>query len=120
MQIDVDEFRNILKQMEGDLLADLERTEQDAREASSAEVEDPVDLANSGEEKDAQFDESNRDYEKLRLVREASERIENGTYGQCVVCGREIPEARLRAVPWTPYCIEDQEKREPKGPTPTL
>ena len=44
------------------------------------------------------------------MVREALTRMDEGVYGKCVACGRDIGEARLNAVPWTPYCIEDQEK----------
>ena len=39
-------------------------------------------------------------------------RIANGTYGLCEVCGREIDEERLEAVPWTTLCIDDKRKRE--------
>jgi DnaK suppressor protein len=39
-------------------------------------------------------------------------RIENGTYGKCIACGRQIEAARLEAVPWAQYCLEDQEKRD--------
>ena len=39
-------------------------------------------------------------------------RIENGTYGTCVVCGRPIDEERLEAVPWATLCIDDQRRRE--------
>jgi DnaK suppressor protein len=46
----------------------------------------------------------------LEQVDEALARIDSGMYGTCTVCGKPIPDARLEAVPWTPYCIEDQEK----------
>lgn len=32
-------------------------------------------------------------------------RIAEGTYGQCVECGKAIPYARLKALPATPYCV---------------
>jgi RNA polymerase-binding transcription factor DksA len=35
----------------------------------------------------------------------ALQRIEEGTFGQCVDCGREISPERLDALPQTPYCI---------------
>ena len=47
-------------------------------------------------------------------VRYALQRLEEGTYGKCAVCGRQIERARLEAVPWTPYCLEDQEKQDCK------
>ena len=38
-------------------------------------------------------------------VKEALERIKNGAYGKCSVCGEEIPEARLEANPSSSTCI---------------
>lgn len=120
MPVDVQEFRIKLKQLEGDALGDLEHDEAEARTAASAEVEDAVDLANSGEEKDAMLQAASRESDRLQLIREALDRIDKGTFGKCVVCGREIEPARLQAIPWTPYCKEDAEKREPKFTPPTL
>ncbi len=37
----------------------------------------------------------------------ALERLEEGTYGRCVACGRPISADRLEALPATPYCIDD-------------
>lgn len=36
-------------------------------------------------------------------------------YGICIDCGREIPYARLRQVPWTLRCATDEEAREERG-----
>ena len=33
-------------------------------------------------------------------------RIEDGTYGTCTNCGKEIPVARLEAYPWASLCID--------------
>jgi RNA polymerase-binding protein DksA len=43
----------------------------------------------------------------LAKVEGALQRIDDGTYGTCVVCGREIPEERLQAVPYATHCLED-------------
>ncbi len=120
MAIDVEHYRTILKELERELMESLEHSEEDARNVAGAEVEDAIDHANTDLSKDLVLDEGDRDYEKLRAVREALERIENGSFGQCLDCGREIPEARLTAVPWAPYCVEDQEKREPRSTPATL
>ena len=42
----------------------------------------------------------------LREVERALAKVDDGTYGVCEVCGREIAEARLEAMPATRYCIE--------------
>ncbi len=39
-------------------------------------------------------------------------RIENGTYGKCETCGRDIGEDRLDAFPMARFCIEHQAQQE--------
>lgn len=46
----------------------------------------------------------------LAEVDAALKRIDDGTYGICEVCGKPIGEERLRAIPWTRYCIDDQRR----------
>lgn len=47
-------------------------------------------------------------HSKLQLmnINQALEAMENGTYGQCAVCGKEIPYERLETIPNTIYCKE--------------
>jgi len=42
----------------------------------------------------------------LAEIEGALERIEEGTYGVCVNCGKPIAEERLAAIPWATYCID--------------
>jgi RNA polymerase-binding protein DksA len=42
----------------------------------------------------------------------ALQRIENGTYGTCVVCGKPIGEERLEAIPYATLCIDDKRRLE--------
>jgi DnaK suppressor protein len=44
----------------------------------------------------------------LEQIDRALAKIEDGTYGTCERCGREIGEERLRARPWALLCIDDQ------------
>lgn len=48
----------------------------------------------------------------LREVDDALARLEEGKYGVCVVCGNEIPEERLEAIPYATLCIEDRRQQE--------
>jgi RNA polymerase-binding protein DksA len=50
----------------------------------------------------------------LAAIDVALERIEDGTFGKCVSCGREIAEDRLAAIPWATQCI-DCKRREERG-----
>ena len=44
---------------------------------------------------------------ELSDVEAALERLENGSYGTCEVCGRPIEDARLEAAPATRLCSAD-------------
>lgn len=46
----------------------------------------------------------------LRHVAAALARIEQGHFGTCLLCEEEIPEKRLKAVPWAPHCVSCQEE----------
>jgi RNA polymerase-binding transcription factor DksA len=61
--------------------------------------------------------------EEERRVKEAQERLAQGKYGICVVCGKEIPPERLDAVPETVRCIDHQREydamwKQVGGPPP--
>jgi DnaK suppressor protein len=47
-----------------------------------------------------------------RLINEALERIDAGTYGQCVDCEKKIPDARLKIRPEVARCVACQQKYE--------
>ena len=49
------------------------------------------------------------DYQQLRLVEEALDRLDTGDYGICLACNEPIAEKRLRALPWARYCVTCQE-----------
>lgn len=54
----------------------------------------------------------------LYEIRRAIERIDAGVYGLCQMCGDEIPQARLEAIPFarlTVECQSDFEKQHGRG-----
>ncbi len=46
------------------------------------------------------------EHKDLEMVNGALSRIEAGSYGQCASCSEEISLARLKALPFTPVCLE--------------
>lgn len=48
----------------------------------------------------------NNEGETLTEIEGALERIENGVYGSCMNCSGKIPKMRLKAIPYTPYCVK--------------
>ena len=55
---------------------------------------------------------SDIEVETIKQIDSALEKIENGTYGVCEGTGKNIPEARLNAIPWTPFTVEYAEQLE--------
>lgn len=50
-----------------------------------------------------------RESRLLKEVEKALHRAEEGTLGFCLRCEEEIPEKRLKALPWAAYCVSCQE-----------
>lgn len=52
--------------------------------------------------------------ERLRLIEEALERVEDGSYGKCLSCGGDIHADRLKAIPYARLCIDCARESEKK------
>src|SRR5271166_202098 len=55
---------------------------------------------------------TSKEYNILRQIERALEKIEDNTYGVCDLTGEDIPKARLDAVPWATMTVKAQEKLE--------
>jgi DnaK suppressor protein len=73
---------------------------------------DPADQAVFSYQKEMLFSQGTEGHAQLTLVRLALDRLQEGSFGECMHCGQRIGDKRLEALPWTPYCIECQEKVE--------
>jgi RNA polymerase-binding protein DksA len=113
--IDMDHFRTML-------LEERERVQKaiaNLRDDHSGSLDDEVEeiaatsdnhlgetaSATLGREIDYTLGENSE--QVLSEVEAALRRVENGTYGICVKCGRTIPPERLEAHPWASLCIDD-------------
>lgn len=57
-------------------------------------------------EREKTFLFASREGKFLNYLDDALKRIDKGTYGFCITCGKLIPKARLEAVPHAQLCIE--------------
>ena len=55
------------------------------------------------------------DQDAIYEIEEALKRIEKGTYGVCELTAKNIPKARLEAIPWTRFTVEAQAQLEREG-----
>ena len=105
-------FKKKLETRQQELRRTVVRNEQDGRTADEDTAQDIADRAANSYTKEFLFSQSNNDRQLLQMVDGALGRIREGTFGECVSCGKEINAKRLEAVPWTRHCIECQEKLE--------
>lgn len=87
-------------------------TVKEGRQAVAEDTLDVADQAVFSYQKELIFKQGTEGHSQLSLVRLALERLHEGTFGECMHCGGTIGEKRLDALPWTPYCINCQEKIE--------
>lgn len=104
-------FKKKLEEMSDSILSGADRTINDMTDHND-NYPDPTDRASA--ESDRSFELRIRDRERklLNKIKEAIERIDNGTYGICDDCGDEIAVERLDARPVTTFCIDCKTRQE--------
>jgi DnaK suppressor protein len=119
--MEVQHYRQRLLDMERSLASRAVSDALRGREHTSDSVGDVGDASVADHAASEDFTEAEMDTSVLQQVRDALRRIDDGTYGRCLVDGGPIEVTRLDAVPWTAYCIRHQTSVEaasrPKSPT---
>jgi len=86
---------------------------RDGRGASrSNEGRDEIDVADADVQNDMELALLQMRAETLTRIDEALFMLDAGEYGSCVECDSEIPERRLRALPFAVRCQACEEHRE--------
>jgi DnaK suppressor protein len=110
---EIERFKGILQALRNEI-------SQPGRKRDEIAVEnapDTLDRVQGAAERDLAIRQIESDFSRLQSVKLALARIEDGTYGTCLLCEEEISPKRLRAVPWASYCIRCQDiaDRERQG-----
>lgn len=119
--MNIDGYRRVLLSLQATLSA------RERRETAAAQAQisgSPVDAGEAAVVDEAiseDFSAAELDIAVLKQIGEALQRIEDGTYGRCLVDDGLIEGKRLDAVPWAAYCIKHQKLLEAASqPKPTL
>lgn len=110
-------FRGVLQDEMRALLGEAGKTVSEMT-ADTTNFPDPNDRAT--QESDRNFELRIRDRERklINKIREALERIDDGSFGTCELCGEEISVGRLKARPVTTLCIDCKIEEERKEKIP--
>lgn len=97
----------------------LDRAQSMKEQAAETQPKDrqqaDVESATTVNHRDFAFAQASSYHELLREINHALRRIEEGHYGICEVTGRPIPMKRLKAIPWTRFSKEAEQKLESRG-----
>ncbi len=104
----LEEIKRKLIEKKNEILQNIEKEESDeiSEVESDSVIGDIVDEANNIYELQVLSKLTEKEQEKLQEINEALKRIEEGTYGICVVCGKPIEEKRLLAIPEAKKCLK--------------
>ena len=106
----VDRFREVLLEQ---LRVHTEKARADQNDglefaANDDGVKDVADMSVQDVNQEIEYRLSERESQLVADIDQALLRIDEGSYGVCARCGREIPERRLEAVPTARYDAECQ------------
>ncbi|HNS04748.1 MAG TPA: TraR/DksA family transcriptional regulator [Candidatus Saccharicenans sp.] len=107
-----EEFRKLLLERKNSIIRKLSQFYHESKEIETDTALDVADKAETSYTKEFLLGLTDSEREQLQLIDQALDRLEKGEYGLCQVCHREIGKKRLQIIPWTPYCIDCQEKIE--------
>jgi DnaK suppressor protein len=105
-------FEEKLLQQQAALRQAMLSAVEQGRESSTDDNQDVADQAVASYQKELLFTQGTNGHVQITRIRAALQRIADGTFGECQHCGKMIGIKRLEALPWTPYCIDCQEKIE--------
>jgi DnaK suppressor protein len=117
--IDTNRFRDLLLEERKRVASAIQNLHDDHPGSMSEETgEDAVydnhlaDTATDTYDRELDYSLEENSEHVLADIDAALGRIEDGTYGTCSNCGKQIPEERLEARPWATLCIDCQRERE--------
>ena len=115
----LDKYRERLLELRDRLKRDIAGHVESIQESVRTSGDDvdlpthPADRDVEGLDKEVELGQ--RQHVILDQVEAALDRIDDGTYGRCQACGEDIARTRLDALPYTPLCIQCEERAEAEG-----
>jgi DnaK suppressor protein len=117
--VDVERFRQLLEEERRRVVDAIEYLHKENPGSIEDETEDQTqdnlaDTATATLDREIDYTLEENSEHVLEAIEAALKRIEDGTYGTCVNCGKPIAEERLAAIPWATTCI-DCKRLEERG-----
>ena len=118
LQIDTEPFRQKLLEERRRVIAAIDYLHQENPGSLEDETEEmPLDnhlaeTATATLDREIDYTLEENSIRMLTAIDAALKRMDEGAYGTCTNCGREIPAERLEAYPWASLCIDCKRQSE--------
>lgn len=99
-------LRDQLLQLQAELHARISRIQAEQTEHRGTDQQMWSDQGRLHERDDEQFALKLAAQVELQHIQQALLRLEQGTYGQCSICGEPIDTQRLQAIPFATRCMQ--------------
>jgi DnaK suppressor protein len=116
--MNIQHYKQRLLDLEKTLSARVRRDAGQGRDEFIDSAHDVGDASVADEAAAESFTDAERNADVLKQVRDALRRVDDGTFGRCVVDGGPIEPQRLEALPWTPYCLKHAQSLEAAASKP--
>ncbi|MFH1728976.1 MAG: RNA polymerase-binding protein DksA [Pseudomonadota bacterium] len=107
----MESFRKILDEQVSKLINEAQETIGDMTDVKE-NLPDPTDSASFEVDRNFLLRIRDRERKLILKIKEAIQRIDDGSFGTCELCGEQISEQRLKARPVTTQCIECKTEME--------
>lgn len=109
---ELDAYHRRIIDRRNEIVQKLSESRKESKAIETDIAQDLADKAESSYTKEFLLNLSDAERDELFLIDAALSRIKKREFGNCQMCQKEIGRKRINALPWTPYCIECQEKIE--------
>ena len=120
MTIENEHFRTLLLEERGRVeraIANLRedhpgRIDEEVEEIGATQDNHLAETATATLDREIDYTLEENSIRMLTAIDAALKRMDEGAYGTCTNCGREIPAERLEAYPWASLCIDCKRQSE--------
>lgn len=110
---EIEKFKKRLFELRAQISRSFKGSAEEAKHTDeSIGSQHQADLGTDDFDRTINMELTEREYNILRQIDRALEKMEENTYGVCDISGEEIPVARLEAVPYATMTVKAQDKLE--------
>lgn len=111
---DIAKFKEKLVKMRNQIMHSLKGSSEEAKkpDEGGGYSQHQADKGTDDFDRTISLELTSQEYTILKHIDRALEKIEDGTYGICDITGKEIPYARLEAIPYATMTVDAQDKLE--------